>query len=1433
MAAATVEGVFRIIDRASGPMRKMMAQAKATDAMVNKLGRDLDRLGNRQQIQQITNIERGFRNVRTEGDRLDRTLGQIDRSGSGVERTLRNTNRESAGFTRNTRSNVAEGNRFVNTLIRMGAAVWGFRTAVSALKLPAMLAGIGALVQVAVQLAGAVVTLLPQLTSLAGVVAPLPAVFVGMGLAMITVKLATKDLTKALGGNKQAIKDLTPEARSFVLTLKQYAPVIKEIRREAQKGLFPGLEQALRRAQRGVPLAKNLVRRAGAAIGQGVSQQVERLTTNQSLADLGLIGDQGIHIIERGIRVIGNLLQAAIHFAVAARPFTDWLTRTVEGWSKWIEGAAKAGRESGRIAAWLDKTRSSLTLFGHILRDVFFTLVNIGKAARPTGDSLWKEAERAVKTWRQVTGSFGGQLKMVRFFAGTQETLRQTVGLVSDLARALFRMGNQQGSAVFVAKLRELVPVVEQVLNTFVTTFMPVLLDILIQVGKILALITSATGPINILLTMIAQILTLFNNIVNISGAVRQAFTSIFSIVVIGLFVRRLTAATSGMLGFSKATDAAAAAQARLAAAETGGVAGSVLAGGAAGGILRGSGGRTAASLAAAGARPALTRGGQLAVGLFGARVAARAAPRLIGTGLRAAGKFAWPILAGMGLYDAATAKTEGNLGWSSLMRGSNAISGATFGLVPAMKTAGQIRDQNVQALLEGGRMEGTSRSWGWHGGGRGLYDRDQGAQVTGLNERLQRLGGDNPTMRQGIAQVRVMQQTIKQLKAINSDAATTAIQGLQGEIRLRQQVINTVNRQKEQERQGRGLATAKRVAGQYGTAFNMVAAKEGVPAAMTQTVGRILGDMNRLPEAGAAYIARGSLRWAHEAARQNPKLIGEYERLKDGVVERFRKIYDGARVWNDKIITGSRTQWKAVAQAMTDPIEQVKETQKTQFTEIQQQASQVLQAMGFSGPKASLLVGAMEQGGSAARGAAADVRAIQAGVSASAIESPRARGGRIPGAGLRDTVPIGGAMAAPGELIVNRHTEAKINALLSGRTTLGREVAGERTPHYMARGGRVAGTQLPSTFAATHDTAGLPGFPSTDVFGSAGSPVYSPASGRLVDPHMIPWDIRKRVGGGTVYLQADDGNTYFLTHFGNVPAAGPVRAGQMIGTIGAVPGGAWASHIHEGLHSGLYAPGSSGGGRGGSAMAIPDLKFSYLGGGGVPGALSFATGSLYARAARARIGQITGGTAGVGGGGGPLPAGGGSSSANMALARSMMVASGFAPSEWSSLQTLWMGESGFNNMARNPSSGAFGIPQALPASKMGAAAVAGSPSAQIAWGLDYIRGRYGSPSSALSAWQSRSPHWYEKGGRVPFAGWHANGGEFEVRRPTLFGAGEAGVENVKITRGGGSGGATVEIAQVIIHNSRAGDIRKQMKDELAQAWNDFTTTIAVSGAEE
>ncbi|WP_031506443.1 transglycosylase SLT domain-containing protein [Streptomyces megasporus] len=69
--------------------------------------------------------------------------------------------------------------------------------------------------------------------------------------------------------------------------------------------------------------------------------------------------------------------------------------------------------------------------------------------------------------------------------------------------------------------------------------------------------------------------------------------------------------------------------------------------------------------------------------------------------------------------------------------------------------------------------------------------------------------------------------------------------------------------------------------------------------------------------------------------------------------------------------------------------------------------------------------------------------------------------------------------------------------------------------------------------------------------------------------------------------------------------------------------------------------------------------------------------------------------------------------------------------------------ESGWNYQAQNPSSGAYGLVQALPGSKMASAGAdwRTNPATQIKWGLNYMNERYGSPCGAWEFWQAN--HWY------------------------------------------------------------------------------------------
>ncbi|NTV40384.1 MAG: G5 domain-containing protein, partial [Demequinaceae bacterium] len=98
----------------------------------------------------------------------------------------------------------------------------------------------------------------------------------------------------------------------------------------------------------------------------------------------------------------------------------------------------------------------------------------------------------------------------------------------------------------------------------------------------------------------------------------------------------------------------------------------------------------------------------------------------------------------------------------------------------------------------------------------------------------------------------------------------------------------------------------------------------------------------------------------------------------------------------------------------------------------------------------------------------------------------------------------------------------------------------------------------------------------------------------------------------------------------------------------------------------------------------------------------------------------------------------------NRALGQQMALDGyGWTGDEWSCLDNLWARESGWSHTAGNKSSGAYGIPQALPGSKM---AVYGAdwetnPATQITWGLHYIQDRYATPCGAWGHFTAKN--WY------------------------------------------------------------------------------------------
>jgi hypothetical protein len=105
---------------------------------------------------------------------------------------------------------------------------------------------------------------------------------------------------------------------------------------------------------------------------------------------------------------------------------------------------------------------------------------------------------------------------------------------------------------------------------------------------------------------------------------------------------------------------------------------------------------------------------------------------------------------------------------------------------------------------------------------------------------------------------------------------------------------------------------------------------------------------------------------------------------------------------------------------------------------------------------------------------------------------------------------------------------------------------------------------------------------------------------------------------------------------------------------------------------------------------------------------------------------------------GGKSVGGGGTVGQNIALGQQLAASRGWTGAQWNALRQLWMRESGWRTNADNPTSSAYGIPQALTELHNLGDKYKTDPRTQILWGLNYIAGRYGTPANAWKFWQQK-----------------------------------------------------------------------------------------------
>lgn len=372
------------------------------------------------------------------------------------------------------------------------------------LKFPALIAGANLAAGGLSALGAGAVAAVSSLAPLTGLLASGAQSMTAMIQTTGVLTLATYGVKDAFAAAKEggqayrdALKDLSPAARAFVVETVKLRPVLEDLQARAAAGLFPGVTDALKNLKGLFPGVRSAVSDTARAMGGLARQAGEIAGTSLFRRDFGRITQSNVTLVKNFGTAGLNLGNALRHIVVAAIPLTEWLSRTVVRFSENILAMTKAGRESGKLADFFALTRTTVSDLFAILGNLGNVLLDVGKAAFPLGRDMMKTFRDLTAGWADFTGSVAGQNALKDFFDGARPALKQMAMLIGDLAKGFVSMSQGSGLAPLIKQLRtQFLPVLLDVLKTSSKLLGPALVDLATNFLRVFKIVGTESGPL-------------------------------------------------------------------------------------------------------------------------------------------------------------------------------------------------------------------------------------------------------------------------------------------------------------------------------------------------------------------------------------------------------------------------------------------------------------------------------------------------------------------------------------------------------------------------------------------------------------------------------------------------------------------------------------------------------------------------------------------------------------------------------------------------------------------------------------------------------------------------------------------------------------------------------------------------------------------------
>jgi hypothetical protein len=414
--------------------------------------------------------------------------------------------------------------------------------------IPALVSGIGALGGGALGLAsglgaslGLVAAAPPLFAALAGSIGGVSGAFGGMAQALKDAKTAQQQEDQAkeqarIGTEKTLtaqqklnleLNNLSPATEKVTAAFIKFSLGYADVQQAVGEDFFKQVVNDTGRLNQLLPIATNFFGASATAIGKLADEGLRMITSGPWKQDFRTIAKENAVVIDNIGHAGLSLANIFRDVAVAAGPFTTWLTKGLREGAKAFSDWASEARSDGTITRFLSQTQNSLESLWGILK-------NLGSVVNSFFQSTVDEGQRYLVTLEDITSHWADVAKaqeatnspLRTWMTNIRPVLSALGGLIGDLARGIAGLASNQNNISTMIAL----------LNSLRTQVLPPILDILQKLndsgiaatvthalGEMLSAIASfldsgAANALTVFVTVLAKFAEILFNIASLPG---------------------------------------------------------------------------------------------------------------------------------------------------------------------------------------------------------------------------------------------------------------------------------------------------------------------------------------------------------------------------------------------------------------------------------------------------------------------------------------------------------------------------------------------------------------------------------------------------------------------------------------------------------------------------------------------------------------------------------------------------------------------------------------------------------------------------------------------------------------------------------------------------------------------------------------------------